>query len=210
MTKRKRSEGAIQLGKIGRTDEELAARLGRKREQVSYWKTGARVPAAASRELLFAELKIPVEAWDQYPRGSTRVEAIGGAPTGGVIASTPIDYEPAKLVDDGSVRAKAARLDRLVRSMLDVIDQEQAKAMVEGGEKPTVGLIERFRLATDAHKLLDKLGRLTGETQQISESRLLRLPAMRRILDRVTGALKPYPAALAAVGAALEQLGGEA
>ncbi len=202
MTKRKQSEGALQLGRLGRTDDELAVRLECKREQVSYWKNGVRIPAPASRAKLFRVLKIPIDAWDQYPRGSSQAAAIGG-----VVASTPIDYE-VWAGDDGSVSAKAKRLDRLVRSMLDVLEAEKAHDDSTPREAK-LHTLEQFRLATDAHALLDKIGKLTGETQQIPESRIVRLPAMRRILDRCVGALKPYPAALAAFSEALRELGGE-
>lgn len=186
MGAKRRSDGAHRLGAIGRTDEDLAKKIGRKREQVTYWRLGTRDPSAASRELMFKKLAIPLDAWDKFSRG-----AASGGP------GTATDYEPVE--DDGSVRAKAQRLDRLARAMLDTIDKDA-----------TLTTIERFRLATDVHKLLDSLGKLTGESQHIPEARILRLPAWRRIQDRVIAALRPHRTALAAVLQAIEELGGAA
>lgn len=190
MTKRLRSEGAIQLGKIGRTDEELAARLDCKRAQVTQWRLAIRTPGTANRTRMRDKLKIPVPSWDVFPRGAPRAD---------VIASTPLDYEPASpSADDGSVQAKAKRLERLVRSMLDAIEVDKS-----------LTTMERFRLSTDVHNLLDKLGKLTGESQQMPETRILRLPAWRIIQERTIAALRPFPKALAAFVSAVEGLGGE-
>lgn len=188
MKKRKPNQGAKRLRALG-TSEDLAARIGCKREQVAYWRTGARIPSSQNRERLCELFGIPVASWD---------EGASVKPTDTAKASTPIDYIVPRLeADDGTVAGKARRLDRLVRKMLDAI--EQNTEMTD---------FQRFQLATDVHRLLDKLGKLTGESAVISVSRVLRLPAWRRIQDTVLDALKPHPKALAAVIERVERLGG--
>ncbi len=159
--------------------------MGCKREQIAQWRTAARVPGVANRARLRDEFGIAVESWDQYGRGQP--------------AEPEISPSEAPVIDDGSVTAKAKRLDRLVRAGLDMLESDK-----------TLTNIERFRLATDTHQLLDKMGKLTGETQLMPESRILKLPAWRRIQDAVLVALKPHPKALAAFVKTLEDLGGEA
>lgn len=51
------------------------------------------------------------------------------------------------------------------------------------------------------------LGRITGETLEITDAKLLKLPAFRRMQDVLVRALKPYPEAMRAAGAALQDFG---
>jgi hypothetical protein len=51
------------------------------------------------------------------------------------------------------------------------------------------------------------LGRITGETLEISDAKLLRLPAFRRIQEVLLQALKPHPEALRVAGEALQRFG---
>ena len=53
------------LAAVQLTQEEKARRLNVKRELVSYWETGARVPTTPQRRLLYAAFEIPANAWDE-------------------------------------------------------------------------------------------------------------------------------------------------
>ena len=198
MAKRHRSEGAIQLGRLGLSDPDVAARVGCKREQIAYWRLGSRVPAPASRAKLRAVLGIPDDAWDRYPKPEAKPAA--RAPAGPTSSSsTPIDYTPVTPTapPGDSVAAKAKRLEQLVVAGLDMLERDAQLTAVE-----------RFRLQSECQKLLDKLGRLTGESQVIGESRLVRLPAFRRAVDEIVRVLRPWPAAQMAAADALAALGG--
>jgi transcriptional regulator with XRE-family HTH domain len=203
VAKRLRSEGAIQLGRLGLSDPDVAARVGCKREQIAYWRLGTRVPAPASRARLRTVLGIPEDAWDRYPaRAGAQAPAAPTAPPTAAPApavassSTPIDYAPVAPPAD-TVAAKARRLEQLVVAGLTMLERDESLTAVE-----------RFRLQSECQKLLDKLGRLTGESQVIGESRLVRLPAFRRAVDEIVRALRPWPAAQVAAADALAALGG--
>ncbi len=199
MAKRHRSEGALQLGRLGLSDADLGARVGCKREQIAYWRLGSRVPAPASRAKLRAVLGIPEDAWDRYPKAGAKGAAprAPAAPT--TSSSTPLDYPPVPPAapPGDSVAAKSKRLEQLVNAGIDMLEQDAGLTSVE-----------RFRLQSECQKLLDKLGRLTGESQVIGESRLVRLPAFRRAVDEIVRALRPWPAAQVAAADALAALGG--
>jgi hypothetical protein len=55
---------------------------------------------------------------------------------------------------------------------------------------------------------LTALGEITGETLQMPESKVVKLPAFRRLVDAMTKALEAYPEAMTAVAAALERAAG--
>ncbi len=55
---------------------------------------------------------------------------------------------------------------------------------------------------------LKMLGELTGETLQMPESKVVKLPAFRRLVDVVTRALDPWPEAMVAVRDAIERAAG--
>ena len=74
-------------------------------------------------------------------------------------------------------------------------------------ESDNITPYERTKVGRHATQMLGEIGKLTGETQEISEERLLRLPAWRRIQETILLALRPWPEAARAVGKALEGLG---
>jgi hypothetical protein len=53
-------------------------------------------------------------------------------------------------------------------------------------------------------RLVSMLGDLTGESAEIGEKKIVRLPAFRRVVDVLLAAIKPHPVALAAATEALE------
>jgi hypothetical protein len=177
-----RSLGAAHLSRVGKTQEEIAAELRVSRALVGHWLTGTRVPGRERRPLLQACYSIDPEAWD--------APEVATAPA---TAPAPLDW------GDGSPRAKAERLERMVRELLDGLAAD-----------PKATPLERARVMASAAATLSLLGRLTGETQEISEHRIVRLPAWRRLVDRVLAALRPHPEALASVSEALETVTSDA
>lgn len=63
----RRSRGAILLAQTGRTQEEIAARIGCSKALAGHWLTGERVPTKKYRLLLKRAYKIPIAAWDEAP-----------------------------------------------------------------------------------------------------------------------------------------------
>jgi len=102
-------------------------------------------------------------------------------------AAPPSDL--ARVDAEGRLRAQLARLDSL-RS--------------EGRDLPPQA---RLRLEATETRCIELLSRLTGEGQEIGESRIVRLPAWRRIQDTIVEALRPHPEAAVAVMAALKEFG---
>ena len=205
MTQRKhRSAGARHLARLGLTDADIAARLGCKREQVNYWKTGARVPRAESRARIHSEFGIPLESWDDGYAATG-----GAAPQAVEVTGTPLDYEPVKVAPRApvgptpvvhvalTVADQAQRLHGLVNRLVDAIETDES-----------LSPLEALRYAREGHQLLDRLGRLTGESLLVAETRIVRLPAFRNIAERIVGALRKWPEAQAAVADELEAMGG--
>lgn len=71
------------------------------------------------------------------------------------------------------------------------------------------GMTTREQLAVESNlgEALKTLARLSGG--EITEAKILKSPAWRRLEQHIARTLTPWPAALAALGASLEKLGGE-
>jgi len=108
------------------------------------------------------------------------VNAAGPGATGG-----------AALEAEGRLRAQLARIDRR---------REQ---------EPDMPLQVAARLETVELACVAQLRKITGEGETIDESKIVRLPAWRRMVERVVEALRPHPAAAADVARALRGMGGE-
>lgn len=87
----------------------------------------------------------------------------------------------------------AVLLGELVRKELEQL-QKPRRAMTE---------TQRGTLMRRCSATLKELGELTGQTLEMPESKLVRMPAIRRMFGRVVSALEPWPEALAAVSEAL-------
>lgn len=182
----------MQLARTGATQDEIAERVGVSRGLVSMWLSGQRVPRAENRTAIRKRYGIREATWDQ-PRAPARSRERPSTPP------PPAPGEPAPppaLEEGSSVRAKALRLGRMVQELLDGIAND------------TFALpLERAKVMASAASTLTLLGKLSGETQEISEQRILRLPAWRRIEDVIAAALDPWPEAMRAVGEALRAIG---
>jgi transcriptional regulator with XRE-family HTH domain len=168
----------VLLARTGRTQEDVAARLGVSRSLVGHWLTGHRVPTRLEvRTALRKAFAIPVEAWDEPAEPVLAADA--------TVAATTWTAD--------SVQARARRLQSMIDAMTDQLQRAT-----------TPDEFSKFcRSITPA---LVHLGRLTGETLSIDEARIVRLPAWRRIEEALILALTPWPEALRAAGEALEAL----
>jgi transcriptional regulator with XRE-family HTH domain len=174
-----RSQGAVVLARTGLTQEAISARTGISRPRISHYMTGQRKPGPANRAKLQRAFGIEPGLWDVAP-----VESIAVAPTS---TGTPA---PASVFDMAGVLQTAVN-DQLQKLTTD----------------PSVTPYERSKLIEKLAEALHSIGKLTGETLDMSEERLLRLPAWRRVKDAIFAALRPWPEAKVAVAEALEALG---
>ena len=218
VTQRRRSEGARQLGRLGLADADIAARLGCTQPEVNRWKMGVRVPRMPTREKMRDVLGIPLAAWesdvDEAPRAARRH---GRPPAPQVeVTGAPLDFEPVKLPPRAPARsavgapppvpAPPADVDNVASQAgeLKALVREGIKAVREDRSMPPG---ERFRYLSECQRLLDKLGRITGESLVITETRIVRLPAFRLIVDELVRALDRWPDAQAAVADRLTAMG---
>jgi len=93
--------------------------------------------------------------------------------------------------------------------------REQLEAMVHEllsrvREDPETSDLEKFKCMNSAAATLNLLVKLTGQTQEINEARILRLQAWQRIQDILVCRLSAWPDAFRAVGEDLQRLGSEA
>jgi len=180
---RTRSAGSVVLQRLGERQVDIAAKLGVDQSLVARWGTGERVPTPAQRKLLRAELGIQISAWDKPPEAAPRV-----VPPPDEFKSTPLNGV--------SFRVETQRLyDEVIRL------RQRAEGYREANDDRMY--MKALREAAIQQTLL---GRLLGVTTQISEERILRMPAFRHLIDRVLSAVAPWPEALRAIIETLEVL----
>jgi hypothetical protein len=97
---------------------------------------------------------------------------------------------------DLRVVSMAEDLGQYIRARLGVLQRRQGK----------LSEAERDRAAASLSVALVRLGKVTGETLEIPNAKLVKLPAFRSVVEDMVRALKPYPEAMAAVAAELERI----
>ncbi len=175
----RKSEGSRLLAATGLDHATLAAQVGVSRAAVTQWMNGDRLPGQARRRILRELFGVPEGAWDESPRS----KALGAAQA---------TAAPSKLDAEGRLRAQLQRLDQI---------RSAAKSDVDMAPQT------RLRLEATETRCIELLSKLTGEGQEISESRILRTPAWRRIVDAMVKAFRDHPEAAVEVEAALKEIG---
>ena len=127
----------------------------------------------------------------------TQPQPEAGNPPGAPPSPTSV-RPPAVDAWGDTVRARAAKLQAMVDKLLLELDTD-----------PDSTPRERSKVMHSAAQTLGLIGRITGESQDLPEAKLLKLPALRRVQDRIVEALSPWPDALRAVGEALQEMGTE-
>ena len=114
-----------------------------------------------------------------------------------------------------AARARAVPADRSQPLPSVLEDAEALTAMVRAeiadlsAMKPTKSMTTRTQRQNQIKRCADilrKLGEVTGESLRIPESKIVRLPAFRRVVDEIVRALEPWPEAMASVGQALDRI----
>jgi len=173
-----RSRGAIMLASVGQTNEAMASMAMLDQSLISRYQTGGRRPGPANRALFRRLWEIPEEAWDE-PATAPR-------------SAEPRPPPPA---EGWTVLSRATRLRAILDRSIDQVESD-----------PTLTALERSRLTRQAAGMLVELGKLTGETTEVDERKIMRLPAWRRIEDVIAESLKPWPEAMATLARALDEL----
>lgn len=177
MAKRARSRGSYELAKLGLTQDEIAERLGCKRPQVTWWLSGERRPNERRRAQIFAVYGIKPEWWDEPQLSAALPVRHGGSSS------------------SATVKDRAERMLRMLDHVLEEVENDTSSTP-----------LEKIRTMQRATPTIQGLGKLTGEAQEMSEHKIIRLPAWRRIEETIATALTPWPKAARAVAEALQQL----
>lgn len=107
---------------------------------------------------------------------------------------------------DRELRPVAATAADAVGLVRQVIDEDLGRVREGKG-------LDGKALSPTQHRLLrgqlvgfvERLGKLTGETLQMPESKVVRLPAFQRLVEVMKRALEPWPPAMVAVAEALRR-----
>jgi transcriptional regulator with XRE-family HTH domain len=175
--------------------ETIGAELGVARNTITQWLNGDRNPSPTRRKTIAKKFGVPADAWDRKPRAARATAAGAG-----------VRSEEAQTLAVVAESGPIARFDAeaRLRAQLSRLDAERAAGSKRGHQLPPQ---IRMRLEATETRCIELLGKLTGEGQEIGESRIVRLPAWRRIQDAIIGALRPWPEASVAVMKALQELG---
>ncbi|MCB9584565.1 MAG: hypothetical protein H6718_04175 [Polyangiaceae bacterium] len=151
--------------------------LGWPSNTLTHYYQGDRLPGAKRRKALEAKLGIPITAWDQ-PEQQVEVE----------------ERQAVEISDNASTA--------------ELVSELRSEAIYQLRHLRTADLSPelRFKLADKATTLITSLGKLTGESAAITESKILKSPQWQRIEEAITDALEPYPEALEEVLIALKTL----
>jgi len=167
-----RSHGAYLLARLGLTQGEISTRTGLHQVQISNYVTGHLRPKKANREILCRAYKIPVSSWDEPVPAS----------------ALPVPEASSALPVNGSASSYAETLQTQVRRICQFVQDD-----------PNATPAERMDLLEQATRITVQIGKITGESQDIGHSRLIRLPAYRRMKEKMLQALEPWPDAVAAI-----------
>ena len=89
-------------------------------------------------------------------------------------------------------------------NLLGELLRQELERLQKSGRKMTD--TQRGTLMRRCSTMIRELGEITGETLELPESKLVRMPQVRRLFLRVIAALEPWPEALAAASAALADI----
>lgn len=180
-----RTAGSVALKRLGLTQQQIAERLGSKgHTTVLRWMDGSRRPGKPARAKLLAEFKIPLDAWDKPAGGAKKPPK----------TKAPAPERPAAPTETATVRSRALKLGRMVDGLLAEVADDSTPA-------------ERAKVLDQAARTLAVLGKLTGESGDVTIPTILASPHWRRLEDTIIAALEPWPDAARAVADAIVAIG---
>lgn len=178
------SEGQWLLNAIPDSHATVAAAVGCSKMLVSYWRNGARLPAAELREAIRARYGIDPRAWDRLPAR--------------LVSEPPPDEDE----DEEQERVQAPVLGRHgmtldeVNELLDQIRQRRRDQALDARSFVQLATVES-RLIAQRVKLL--------EGDRVDESEFVRGPRWVQFRTRLVEALKGVPGALDVLLVALRE-----
>lgn len=174
-----KTEGQRLLCEVEATGPEIAERLATTKQTISHWRTGRSVPSPAQRAALQLAYGIPASAWDCVPAGD----------------------------DDEDEEAPPARPKRSTKATTLEEVNAQIDQLLALQDEPGLVPSAKLKIADSMGKLLAIKARLERDAQLLEDRVVREHPRWRTIRAAILGALRPHPEALAAVHAALLELG---
>lgn len=158
-----RSLGASKFSRLAVTLEEASNRIGVSKSAISKWRSGEAKPGRNMRQAISRE-------WPEIAEGDwSQGEETRQAPAAGPALSSMTAIGEANLV--------------AANDLLRMADDAQRE--VDGD--PDVS--SRLRNMQLIAKLRGDLGRITGDTRELTDEKLVRMPAVTRLLERVAACL---------------------
>ena len=180
-----RSRGAQELANIvasGVDQNEVARACSTSESSVSRWLSGERKPTSENRAVLKKRYGIKLATWAE----AEIEQAAAAAPT-----------ENLEAVEALSVRQRAEKLQRIADEAVRELESKKTTA-----DERRLAL-ERLRGVRIAQSSLHQLGKITGETKDLTEAQIVKTPAWSRLCTELLKVLAPWPEAMLAVGHAL-------
>jgi len=112
--------------------------------------------------------------------------------------------KPRKVAAEAAPPPMATALDAC--EQLRAIVDAQIARLNDPKEARLLSERQRVQIASSAAQTLSMIGKISGETLQVPDGKLVRLPAFRRVTDVIVRTLTPWPDAMRAVGLVLTQI----
>lgn len=171
-----RSQGSVEFSAMPQKPAVLSARYEVAASTISLWKSGGRKPEAVNRAKIEADGGPKAAAWDQDLPEPEPAAA------------------PLEAATETTVVREADRILRMIRVSADDIALSP------------VAHPDRVRQLDALTRMTERLASMVGIGLELSERQILASPNLRRIADRITTALEPWPEAMAAAVGALKEL----
>lgn len=170
-----RTEGAFQLARLVSNQAAFAKELGVEQSTVSRWISGEKIPSVEYRAILSRELGIAERDWEEHSK----------KPTVSEVAPIPIVHR--------SKRRPIREIAADVEACAEALIRDMAK--VDHLSTPA----EKVKVLIGVSQALMYLGKISGETSQMTEAAILKTPQFRRAMGSIIDAITPWPDAMKAM-----------
>lgn len=194
MTAPRHTRGSVALRNCGQTAKQIAQETGIAYSVVQNHREAHRKPQPKARKLYEQKCGIDFVWWDQ-----------------------PAPANPSSILIDNLAAIAAETLQsagQVPLSQLARVAESEAEALIRDARKlreqaqndPVSNVVDKSQVLVRCGTALEKAYKITGENAHISEAKLLKSAAWQRVKSALLDALRPFPDALRAAGAALEGL----
>lgn len=176
-----RTKGAVEFSKLCGKIASAAAKLSVSQPTISLWRSGKRVPHERHQLEIEEKFGIPRALWTELPDEPDR---------------GPVAEEPATIADARALaRDDLAMAQRLTRQALRDAENEP-------------DLQRQAAIITKLTSSLQAQQRMAGTSRELDPKQILASPAWDEVENAMVAALRPWPDAMVAVKAALDDLSG--